>query len=727
MRFWVPALKCNKNFLLILVAIVLPLGVFSSNQTVHAQSVLEQDDILFSADALTHDQELGIVHATGHVEIASGDRILRADAVSFNQNTEIVTASGNVAIMEPTGEVLFVDHAELGEGLKTGFVKSLRLLMTDKSRFAAAEAQRRDGNKTVMSRAVFSACNLCPKHPDRAPLWQIKAVEVVHNQTAQRIDYKDAFLEVYGVPVLYTPYFSHPDPTVKAKTGILAPRYGSSTDLGGRIDLPYYIRLSEHSDATLTPTFTTKEGFILGGEYRQKTATGEWNVDASFTHADERSAQNTKTGREVFRGHTYIKGDFELDPVWRWGVNARRTSDDTYLRRYDISSTDNLTSNLYVEGFNGPHYASANAYAFQGLRETDVPGNTPIVLPSLEYNWSSQPDEDGDRYSVDANLLSLYRSDGQDTRRLSLTGNWQRPIITNGGSVFNFSALLRGDGYHVSSMPDASTPGTTDDGFRGRMLTQAAVDWRLPFVRQDGSVRQVIEPVAIVVLSPYGGNPTGIPNEDSLSFEFDDTNLLSKNRFPGLDKWEGGPRANLGIRGSVYGASGGYSTAMLGQSWRLKADSTFGDRTGLEDQRSDYVGRLLVSPSKYVDYIHRLRLDRDSFTIRRNEFNLSLGPKAWRLKVGYLSLSQELATNDLSSREEVRFSGQAELTKFWSASAHSRRDLTADGGSINHGFGLVYEDECVVFSSEYDRTFTSDRDVRPASTLYFKISLKHLG
>ncbi|MBT3790944.1 MAG: LPS-assembly protein LptD [Alphaproteobacteria bacterium] len=692
-----------------------------------AQSANKQDDVLFSADAMSHDQELGIVQATGNVEIASGDRILRADAVSYNQRTEVVSASGNVAIMEPTGEVLFVDYAELEEGLKTGFVKSLRLLLTDKSRFAAASAVRQNGNKTVMSRAVYSACNLCPKNPDRAPLWQIKAIEVVHNQAAKRIDYKDAFLEVYGVPILYTPFFSHPDPTVKAKTGILAPRYGSSTDLGGRIDLPYYIRLSEHRDATITPTVTTKEGLILAAEYREKTATGEWDVDASITRADERDSNNSTTGRKIFRGHTYIEGEFQLDPVWRWGVNARRTLDDTYLRRYDISSTDNLTSNLYIEGFNGPHYASANAYAFQGLRESDDPGDTPIVLPSLEYNWRGQPNESGDRFAFDANVLSLYRSDGQDTRRLSMTSSWQRPVITDGGSIINFSALVRGDGYHVTSMPDPSNPGTTKDGFRSRMLTQAAVDWRLPFVRQDGSVRQVIEPVAMAIISPYGGNPTGIPNEDSLSFEFDDTNLLSKNRFPGIDKWEGGPRANFGIRTSVYGASGGYTTAMLGQTWRFKADSTFGDRTGLEDQRSDYVGRLLVSPSKYLDYVHRLRLDRDSFTIRRNEFDLSLGPDAYRFNVGYLSLSQELAENGLSSREEIRFSGKAELTKFWSASAHSRRDLTADGGSINHGLGLTYEDECVVFSSQYDRTFTVDRDIRPASTFYFKVSLKHLG
>src|SRR3546814_8123154 len=94
------------------------------------------------------------------------------------------------------------------------------------------------------------------------------------------------------------------------------------------------------------------------------------------------------------------------------------------------------------------------------------------------------------------------------------------------------------------------------------------------------------------VVTPYGGNPKSIPNEDSLSFEFDETNLFSLNRFPGYDRWDGGPKLNYGLRSAIYGPTGGYSELLVGQSLRAKSDDTFAAGSGLSDQWSDYVARL---------------------------------------------------------------------------------------------------------------------------------------
>lgn len=712
---------------LILSALV-ALSVLSAPAAGQAQTATADDnDVLFNADQLVYDQELGIVKASGNVEISTTLRILRANSVSYNERTDTVSASGDVSILEPTGEVLFAEYAELSDGLRTGAIKSIRILLTDRSRFAAAAATRENGNVTKMSRAVYSACQLCPDHPDRAPLWQIKAVEVIHNQKSQRIDYKDAFLEVYGVPIAYTPFFSHPDPTVKAKTGLLAPNYGSSTELGFRVETPYYIRLSPSADATISPIFTSKEGVVLGGQYRERTDRGGFIFDASLTRVDERDANNAKTGAKDVRGHIFSDGKFTLSPTWRWGFNGRRTTDDTYLRRYDVSSDDTLTSRLFVEGFRGRQYVGLNSYAFQGLREDDDPGTTPFVLPQLEYSYVGEPGRRGDSLRLDASTLSLYRSDGQDTQRLSMAATWQLPHTTKGGAVYTLMGRLRGDGYHVTSMPDAANTSLSDSGFRGRLLSMVALDWRLPMVHSSGTVRQIVEPVISAVLAPYGGNPTSVPNEDSQSFEFDDTNVLSVNRFPGLDRWEGGPRANFGLKFAAYGLSGGYSTAMIGQSYRLKADSTFADRTGLESKRSDYVGRVTISPSENLDYVQRIRIDRDTLAIRRNELDLSIGPERLRLDLGYLSLSKELTANDFSSREELRLAANAQITDNWSTNAHSRRDLTEEGGSLAHGLALTYQDECVVFTTRFERTFTQDRDVQPASSITFRVRLKGLG
>ena len=55
------------------------------------------------------------------------------------------------------------------------------------------------------------------------PLWCISARKIIHDQAAATITYQDAYFEIYGQPVFYLPYFQHPDPSVKRKTGFLTP------------------------------------------------------------------------------------------------------------------------------------------------------------------------------------------------------------------------------------------------------------------------------------------------------------------------------------------------------------------------------------------------------------------------------------------------------------------------------------------------------------------------
>src|SRR3546814_12284952 len=97
---------------------------------------------------------------------------------------------------------------------------------------AANRARRTADGRKVMDRGVFSPCNLCKEDPQRAPPWQIKAVRVIHDEVAKDIIYHDATLELFGLPVLYTPYLAHPDPTVDRRSGLLAPPPGYSGELG---------------------------------------------------------------------------------------------------------------------------------------------------------------------------------------------------------------------------------------------------------------------------------------------------------------------------------------------------------------------------------------------------------------------------------------------------------------------------------------------------------------
>ncbi|MEP4191848.1 MAG: LPS assembly protein LptD, partial [Sneathiella sp.] len=334
---------------------------------------------LFSADEIQYDQKNEVVTASGNVEIVQGERVLKADKVTYDVRQDSVIASGNIVLLEPTGEVVFAEKVELASELKTGAIRNIRVLFTDNSRLAAQSAVRVDENNIIMNNAVYSTCRLCETDRNAAPLWQAKSSKVVHDKSAKTITYKHAVLEFYGVPVLYTPYFSHPDPTVKRKSGFLAPSFVNSSDLGYGVTTPYYYVISEDKDFTFTPTVTTKEGVHLAGEYRQAFKQGDLELDGSVTYVDAQDNNGNDTGDQEFLSHLRGKGRFKLDSTWSWGFDAFVTSDETYLDRYDISNDDTLTSTAYLEGLRGRNYTSLSAYAFQGLQQGDDQGEIPFV------------------------------------------------------------------------------------------------------------------------------------------------------------------------------------------------------------------------------------------------------------------------------------------------------------------------------------------------------------
>jgi len=720
------------------IAATLALIMFCQQQVARAaetakhQRYNREAPVLVKADEVEYDQQLQIVTARGHVELSQSDRVLLADSVAYNQKTGVVTASGNVAIMEPTGEVMFADYVELHDQMRDGFARDMRLLLADNSRAAANSGTRTDANLTVLDKAVYSPCDLCKADPEKAPLWQIKAVKIIHDQAEQRIYYHDAVMEAYGVPVFYTPYFSNADPTVKRSSGFLAPTVGHDSNLGFIAKVPYYYAISPSADLTVEPWFMTNTSPLMFLEYRQRTDNGRFIIDSSLTKGDPNVTGERALDEDV-RGHVFGTGRFNLDDDWKAGFDLARATDDTYLLRYHFSNLDTLTSDAFVQGFHGRSYAEADAFAFQGLLPQDSPGISPLVLPYLQYQRVGEPNRFGAYYTLDANALSIYRTRGQETRRLSSTVGWNLPYTAPAGDVFDFRLQLRADGYDVS--PGLDPTGTTfvhESGGTGRVEPLAYVEWRYPFVRSSGTVQELIEPIISAVATPNGGNPQKIPNEDSRNVEFDDTNLFSIIRFPGLDRYEGGERMSYGVHGAVYGLSGGYTDVLVGQSIRAREDdSTFPIDTGLDKQVSDIVGHISVVPSPWLDITNRFRMDHDTLRVHRNEVTLGAGPFYARFTVSYVQIDSQLSQTQFGARQELGLGTNLQFTRYWRFTASWLRDLSNDptdnAGTLDTTAGLHYTDECIDIFFNFERQNIRDESIQPSTSFNVKVTLRNLG
>ncbi|MGA3305430.1 MAG: LPS assembly protein LptD, partial [Stellaceae bacterium] len=367
--------------------------------------------LLFTADEVQYDQDLGVTVAKGNVEVSEGDQILLADTVTYNQRTDTVTATGHVSLMQPTGDIVFADFMELHDNLRDGFIKDIRILLSDRSRMAGNTARRTDGTRTELRRGVYSPCELCKDDPSRPPLWQIKAERIVDDKNTQTIEYHDATMEFDGIPVFYMPYMSHPDPSVKRASGFLAPSIGNGTNLGAHITVPYFWAIGNDKDFTFRPMITSSAGVVLDQEYRQVMGFGKLDLEGSL----EVGGAQVQTGPlgvpdltdspTPVRGHINGTGIFDISNTWRAGFDVERASDQAYLLKYNFSQPNNfLTSHVYAEDFGQRSYGNISAYSFQSLNPSVGDGIQPIVLPVASYDWTSEPDKIGGLLSVNGNL-----------------------------------------------------------------------------------------------------------------------------------------------------------------------------------------------------------------------------------------------------------------------------------------------------------------------------------
>ncbi len=719
---------------------------------------MEKGDIpiLFKADEITYQEHDKIIIAKGNVEVTQyvlnvGWRVLRSDRLRFDQKQDKIFVYGNVKLKEPTGDIIFTESAEFTGDFKKGVIETLRLWTKDESQLSAANGYREDGNETHFKKAIYSPCKVCRKDDGGStlPLWQIKAEKIIHDKESQTITYYNARLELKGVPVFYMPYFSHPDPKVKRKSGLLFPTYGVSKDLGTLVSLPVYYAIAPNHDLTITPIKTTKQGGIITSDYRHRFRDGEAAVSVSYTKT--RGLQPATTPQplngprlpKADRWHLMSKVKYDIDDERRVSLDLNRASDTTYLGRYPIVThrvpsfiqNRNLTSSVNFEKFHGESYFGAKGLSFQ----TDAPKTTPLVFPTARYHNQYESDKLGGILSTDGNLLSLSRQTpvpgrlATQMQRLSSGISWKLPYQTRNGQLLTFQASGRMDAYYFrryqfSSAPLSSPQRAHLEHTTGRIFPQTSVDWRYPLLKQLAHADWILQPMAMAVASPSQLINMRTPNEDSTTFELDDTSLFLPNRFDGIDRTDTGYRAVYGAENTFYFSRQRSVNVFLGQSRRLDHRQVVASGLGEDQNQSDYVARIKVKPIKWLTTRYRCSINPQDNKPRYSELGFTVGQKAFRFDAGYVYLNKK-ATVKQKDISQVNFQISSQVVENWSLSLGQIRNLKHNrGGSSLANFLLAtYKDECFQVDAGLYKTSYTDRDIHPDSGFLVRITFKNLG
>ena len=664
---------------------------------------------------------------------------LRAGRLSYDLEAGVATADDRVEFTDPEGNVVFASHLELDSDLKAGVAVDFATRFRNGASLMAATAVRRSENVNELNYALFTPCPICdaegnPKEPSIA----IQAEKVVQDEELRAVLYRNAVFRVGGVPVLYLPYFAHPDPTIERASGFLVPIPSYDEGRGFSLEVPYLQVVSPSEDWLISPQINSRVAPLLNLQWRRRFADGTVVLRGGYTYernfgdfdldGDGDAESNVKFGDRTSRSYFLGHGRFDPEGPWRWGFTAERTSDKTLFDRYDVRDPyqDNglyygdqrrLISQIYTEHQTDRSYVSVAAFALQSLRvarfdpvtpalnEFEPDGALPIVAPLVEARWEPEGPVVGGRLRLRGSAVSLYREDfvgspvlrpdvipaaptpglpGVDSRRISAQADWRRTMISPIGVRWEPFVDLRADFYSVDDLPPVL-------GLDGEAITRgrasAGVDISYPLMRRFAATDVILEPLAQLSVSTDPDLDPRIPIEDSQTVELDESSLFRIDRFPGYDLYEGGARLTAGVRTTFLWDEGRQASLFIGRSLRADEQPAFlvpvpdapaqlYDPSGLASDTSDWVVQGDFSPSDRIRGWGHATLD-SSGNVRRAEIAVDgrWGRRNLATVSYILDRSNPLAGPNNRNYEFLQLAGQQFVYGNWGVAFSGIADL----------------------------------------------------
>ena len=722
------------SFLILAATVMAPLQALAQDNETETSS--EAPRVVLDADNIFVNEAENTVIAEGNVEAKYEGRILRADRLIYNRGTDRVRASGNVIIIDVDGTETYSDEVETDSNLIDGYAIGFSTRTAEGGVAIAESAVRTSDGYNALEKIVYTSCEVCDE--DDRPTWALRARRAVLNQETQMMSYRDAVIEIAGIPVFYMPYFAHPDPSSERRSGLLPPDFGTSSKLGVYYQQPYYWAISPYQDLTISPKIMANVNPLLEAQYRKRFWSGSVTADVSVTQEREFDSDGEKFGEDEWRGHIFAEGGFAINPNWRWGFAVEQVSDDLYTRRYDIEGENTerglyagqpryLLNQLYTQGQGQNWYIDSALLTFETNRENDTDARLPRALPVMFAERLLDYGEYG-TVALSGSTAILEREIGVDSYRASGGADWTLNRVLPGGVLFNPFAETRFDYYQL----DDTASGVSEVS---RGVATVGTRMSYPLYRPGETIDLIVEPEAMIAFGTSGTNDSDIPIEDSLFYELDESSLFEANAASGFDTYEGGSKASLGASITARWKNGMSISALGGRRWRNVSDPIFDVGSNLDGTVSDWVAGLSADFGNPLRLETRVRLDDDDLSLNRIDARVSTDFWRFRGNARYYSISGDITNFGLDD-EGIQVTADFKVTDNYYLLYGLSRDISgrvdrngnlSDPRDISQSLGIAYEDDCSRFEVSFERSEAIDRTLGPTDSIKFRFALKTLG
>jgi LPS-assembly protein len=674
------------------------------------------------ADELSYDAQKDQISAVGSVVFGYNGYVIKADRLDYNQKSGQLLATGNVDIVDEGKNHYTLDRLEFAGGMKEAFLQTLTLTTAKGVKITAKDIHYVDQLQTILTDAAYSPCGLCVDSKGRRIGWQVKAAKITYDRENASISFEQPSLAILGIPVAWLPWFWIPDPSQPRAMGLRSPSTSSDERYGYAVTTPFFVPFGKDIDVLLSPTLMSRQGLLASGQMNWRISNvGSISFRAAGIYQLDQGAYSGSVGDRAWRGALQSFGHFTPLPNWNVGWSYSAFTDRAFLGDYALSEDESSTNEAYASYRTDQTWLDARVQKFTKLGNYDDVNDMyqGINLPKVKFTHVQDLQSGWGRLNFSGELLSVERELNQTRTRyvngvkhtyvfgyagykqhLELEGAWENQWILPGGVTATPYVGLRMDEATydgTSTLP--SSPGNSS---LFALTPIAAIDMRYPLVATNGADTHVVEPIAQLVYRGSDTTFTGITNEDSQSFVFDESNVFSYNRFSGIDRQETGLRANVGAHYTGNFADGSWVDAIVGESFHLLGTNSLGvvDSTGVgsddavEDAASYLVGGIRAGFSDGLNGAAKVQFDPSTVSVTRGGFGVGWNYSLISGDLSYIYLAAQPEMGVGVDQHEVDGNIGVPMFDYWRATAgltyniqnlqwtEARAGLTYDDGYL---------------------------------------------
>ena len=550
-------------------------------------------------------------------------------------------------------------------------------------------------------KAVFSTCNTQDKE---CRGWEVNSDEFRHDKEKKIFEYRNSWLKLFDYKVLFTPYFNHPDPSVKRKSGFLTPYYGTSDSLGTQLNFPYFKVIDIDKDITFNPRYYADKSFLLQNEYRQALKNSNILSDFSFL-----------IGEAGTKGHLFYNQIGEINNNTDFELNIQNVKGDNYLKTHKlkdnsliIKDDSVLVSNLDLNW----QFIDSNLFTSFKIYE-DLSRNYhdryQYVLPDFNFTKNIViPDSYNGKFNFNSyGYNKLYNTNVTES---VLTNDFlfsSNEYVNYKGIASNFNLLLKNSNDHSNNSTNFQ------DNLNYNLFGLLKYDASFPLQKRMENYTHFLKPLISFRYSPNGNSDL---SEKDLYLNYN--NAFGINRISESSQVEGGESVNLGLEFKRKDSNGlDIIDLKLANIIKIDEDYRMPDKSKLNKKRSDIFGEINYNFSNKMNLGYYFSYDKDLKYSNRDELSFDLNANNFLTNISYYSVH-----NDLPNVETIKNSNKFYYDNENSLGFEVSKDLS---NNFTQYYNLMYshETDCISFNLNYNKSFYRDGILEPTKSLSFLIKI----